>query len=127
MISGPLAQARFYQGQLASMAVDSVIDCLQKAGRLIPGYSLGMPQCHVPANVRRLIGRERELQQVLAGLDGDARCMVIQGGPGEGKSALAQAAVWQLREHGKVPGGAYLVNLAGDSRCLLNSTLGMFL
>ena len=113
-MSGILAQARSYQGQLASMAVEAVIRCLQEAGRLPLGYSLGKPQCHVPANARRLIGRERELQQVLEGLEGDTRCVVISGGPGEGKTALAQAAVWQLRDQGKLPGGACSLNLAGD-------------
>jgi hypothetical protein len=114
MMHGALAQARFYQGQLASMAVDSVIGCLQQAGRLPQGYSPGKPQCHVPANARRLVGRERELQQVLQGLEGDTRCVVISGGPGEGKTTLAQAAVWHLHEQGKLPGGAYSVNLAGE-------------
>ena len=109
-----MAQTRFYQRQLASMAVDSVIRCLQEAGRLPQGYSLGKPQCHVPANARWLIGREQELQEVLKGLEGNTRCVVISGGPGEGKSALAQAAVWQLRDQGKLPGGAYCVNLAGE-------------
>ena len=109
-----MAQARFYQGRLASMAVDAVINCLKRAGRLPLDYSKGKPKCHVTANARKLIGREQELQQVLSGLEGDTRCVVISGGPGEGKSALAQAAAWQLRKQGKLPGGAYTVNLAGN-------------
>ena len=124
VMSGPLAQARFYQGQLASMAVDSVIRCLQQAGRLPQGYSLGKPQCYVPANARPLIGRDEELQQVLKGLLGDTRCVVISGGPGEGKSALAQAAVWQLREQAMLPGGAYTVNLAGEPWTSTPVTMG---
>ena len=126
-MSGTVVQARCYQGQLATMAVESIIDCLIQAKRLPHGYSLGKPQCHVPANLCRLIGREQELQQVAAAFQKDARCVVIQGGPGEGKSALAQAAVRHLWEQAKLPGGAYVVNLAGDTRCLPTSMPGMFL
>ena len=61
---------------------------------------------------------------MLKGLLGDTRCVVISGGPGEGKSALAQAAVWQLREQAMLPGGAYTVNLAGEPWTSTPVTMG---
>jgi hypothetical protein len=109
------AQARHYQGQLAEMAVRAVIRCLQAVGRLPENYSLGMPQCHVPSNAHRLIGRHTELEAVLDGLR-ERRCIVISGGPGEGKTTLAQEAVWRLWEQKALPGGAYAVDLTGDLR-----------
>ena len=68
-----------------------------------------MPRCCVPSNAGSLLGRAKEEQEVLAGLQKN-RCVMISGGPGEGKTALAQKVVW---ERGELHGGAYPVNLAG--------------
>ena len=57
-------------------------------------------------------------QEVLAGLQKD-RCVIISGGPGEGKTALAQKVVWDMWERGELHGGAYPVNLAGERFLLL--------
>ena len=105
-------QARHYQGVSATSAVEAVIRCLVDVGRLPKGYSLGMPRCHVPSNPCSLIGRAEEVQQVLKSLQ-EHRCVIISGGPGEGKTALAQKVVWDMWERGELPGGAYPVNLAG--------------
>ena len=109
-----VAQAQHYQGVFAMNAVDPVIHCLQAVGRLPEDYSLGMPQCHVPCNPRSLMGREEEEGCVLKGLQ-TKRCVIISGKPGEGKTALAQKGVWDMWERGELPGGAYCVDLAGES------------
>ena len=114
------AQAWPYQGILATSAVEAVIRCLQVVGRLPEGYSLGMPRCFVPSNPCSLIGRAKEEQQVLDGLQKN-RCVIISGGPGEGKSALAQKVVWDMWERGELPGGAYPVNLAGADHSFLSN------
>ena len=106
------AQARHYQGMFATSAVEAVIHCLQALGRLPEGYSLGKPRCFVPINPSSLIGRVEEEHQVLDGLQ-KHRCVIISGGPGEGKTALAQKVVWDMWERGEAPGGVYPVNLAG--------------
>jgi predicted ATP-dependent serine protease len=99
------------------MAVRAVIRCLQVVGRLPENYSLGMPQCHVPSNAHRLVGRQAELQELLDGLR-ERGCVVISGGPGEGKTALAQEAVQTLWSKRALPGGAYVVDLNGESSFL---------
>jgi Cdc6-like AAA superfamily ATPase len=99
------------------MAVRAVIRSLQVVGRLPENYSLGMPQCHVPSNAHRLVGRQAELQELLDGLR-ERRCVVISGGPGEGKTALAQEAVQTLWSKKALPGGAYVVDLNGESSFL---------
>jgi ABC-type polar amino acid transport system ATPase subunit len=60
----------------------------------------------------RLIGREEDLRQVQEKLQG-SRCVVLHGGPGEGKSALAMTAGRILHALGKAEGGAFAVDLAG--------------
>ena len=107
-----LAQARHYQGVSAAHAADAVTRCLQAEGRLPEGYSLTMPRCFVPSNPGSLLGQAKEQQEVLDGLQKN-RCVIISGGPGEGKTAMAQKVVWDLWERGELPGGAYPVNLAG--------------
>ena len=109
-----VAQAQQYQGVFAMNAVDPVIQCLQGVGRLPEEYSLGMPQCHVPCNPRSLIGREDEEGLVREGLQ-TKRCVIISGKPGEGKTALAQKVVWDMWERKELPGGAYRVDVAGES------------
>lgn len=99
-------------------AVDAVIHSLQAVGRLPPDYSLGMPKCTVPANPKSLIGREEEVDLVVAGLQ-KHRCVIMSGEPGEGKTALAQKVVRDLWERGDLPGGAYTVDLAGGTVTLL--------
>ncbi len=74
-----------------------------------------MPRCFVPSNPCSLFGRAEEEQQVLDGLQ-KHRCVIISGGPGEGKTALAQKVVWDMWERRELPGGACPVNLAGKSR-----------
>ena len=107
------AQARRYQGVSATCAVEAVIRCLVDVGRLPQDYTLCMPRCFVPSNPCSLIGQAEEEQRVLDGLQ-KHRCVTISGGPGGGKTALAQKVVWDMWERGELPGGASPVNLAGD-------------
>ena len=74
---------------------------------------MAIPRCCVPSNAGSLLGRAKEEQEVLAGLQKN-RCVIISGGPGEGKTALAQKVVWDMWERGELQGGAYPVNVAGE-------------
>jgi ABC-type transporter Mla maintaining outer membrane lipid asymmetry ATPase subunit MlaF len=89
---------RHYQGQLACHAVSAVIQCLIRTGRLPAGYT--EPSAHAGLFSARsttpLFGRARELREVLAGVE-ERRCAIVVGAPGEGKSALLDAAARQLQ------------------------------
>ena len=73
-----------------------------------------MPHCCVPANTCNLIGRTKEEQQLKDGLrKWNSAIVSISGGPGEGKTALAQKVVWDMWEGRSLSAGAYTLNLAG--------------
>ncbi|KAK9805615.1 hypothetical protein WJX72_007926 [[Myrmecia] bisecta] len=77
-------KTRYYQGEQAVEAVNTVIKFLKEAGCLPPDYG-GGPQNRVLRMHSKLLGRDSELQQVLA----------------------------YLKEHrGRLPGGAYPVDLS---------------
>ena len=112
-----VTQARQYQGQLAKLAVGSVIDCLISIGQLPPGYSLKQIGPNFLARkTLKLFGREGDLEWLRERLCAPTRkfpAAVIKGGCGDGKSALAMELGMQMYEAGKLPGGAYLIDLAG--------------
>jgi predicted ATPase/class 3 adenylate cyclase len=66
---------------------------------------------NLPADPRRLVGRETELNALRAMLTGDAQLVTIVGMGGTGKTRLAVAAAESLLS--EFPGGAWLVPLAG--------------
>ena len=57
------------------------------------------------------LGRADELSELLSALAAERQVMLV-GGPGEGKSALAAEAAHVLSEQRRLPGGAYIVDLA---------------
>ncbi len=120
-------QARHYQGHFVKLAVDSVIECLISIGKLPQGYS---PK-QIGSNwLRRktpvLFGREEELTWLRGTLCAPIKTFpaaVIRGGCGDGKSALAMELGMQLYEAGEIPGGAYLIDLAGGCSPATSCTL----
>ncbi|KAK9805263.1 hypothetical protein WJX72_009625 [[Myrmecia] bisecta] len=103
-------KARYYSGEQAVEAVNTVIKFLKEAGCLPPDYGGGPQNCVLRMH-SQLLGRDSELQQVLAYLK-EHRWAAIVGGPGEGKSALAAELVHTLYADGQLPGGAYPVDLS---------------
>ncbi|CAL8471729.1 g11271 [Coccomyxa elongata] len=110
-------QARHYQGQLAKLAVEGVVECLISIGQLPQGYS---PKQVIPCFLARktpiLFGREEELAWLRGRLCAPTEkfpAAVIRGGCGDGKSALAMELGMQMYEAGEIPRGAYLIDLAG--------------
>ena len=93
----------------ATKAVSAVVRFLIAAGRLPQGYDGG------PRNMLRrpplLLGRSAIVAEVQHLLKQSQLVMVV-GGPGEGKSALAAEVAHHLWESGRVPGGAYAIDLA---------------
>ena len=111
-----VTQARHYQGQLVKSAVDSVIDCLISIGKLPQGYSPKQIGSNgLARKTRVLFGREEELARLRERLCDPKHfpAAVIRGGCGDGKSALAMELGMQMWEAGELPGGAYLIDLAG--------------
>ena len=112
-----VTQARHYQGQLAKLAVESVIECLISTGRLPQGYSPKQFGSNwLARKTPVLFGREGELERLRGRLCDPKHfpAAVIRGGCGDGKSALAMELGMQLWEAGELPGGAYLIDLAGE-------------
>ena len=113
-----VTQARQYQGELARLAVESIVNCLISIGQLPPGSLHSMKQVGPNFLARKtpiLFGREEELAELRERLcdSKDFPAAVIRGGCGDGKSALAMELGMQLWEAGELPGGAYLLDLAG--------------
>ena len=86
-----------------------MIDKLKAAGKLPKGYGEAANN-HLPRN-GKLLGRANELSAVLAAL-ADERQVMLVGGPGEGKSALAAEAAHVLSEQRRLSGGAHIIDLA---------------
>ncbi|KAK9824068.1 hypothetical protein WJX72_007515 [[Myrmecia] bisecta] len=103
-------KTRYYKGEQAVEAVNTVIKFLKEGGRLPPSYG-GGPQCRVMRTHGKLLGRDTELKQVCKYLQ-DHRWAAIVGGPGEGKSALAAEVAHTLYAAGHLPGGAYAIDLS---------------
>ena len=112
-----VTQARQYEGQLAKLAVKSVINCLINIGQLPQNYTFKQIGPNFLARkTPKLFGREDELEWLrgrLCAPTGKFPAAVIKGGCGDGKSALAMELGMQMYEAGKLPGGAYLIDLAG--------------
>lgn len=109
-------QARYYQGQVARLAVEGVISCLIRIGKLHLGYSADRVAPRFLARKTDLLhGRDEEMRWLRErlGTDRAFSAAVIKGGAGAGKSALAMEFGMQLCEEGQLPGGAYVVNMAG--------------
>lgn len=99
------------------LAMDGIIECLKSIGRLPQNYSpTGVIPCFLARKTPDLFGREQELSWLRGRLcaSGKFPAAVIRGGCGDGKSALAMELGMQLYETGEIPGGAYLVDLAGE-------------
>ena len=117
-----VTQARQYQGELARLAVESIINCLISIGQLPPGSLHSMKQVGTNFLARKtpvLFGREGELERLRGRLCDPKNfpAAVISGGCGDGKSALAMELGMQMYEAGELPGGAYLIDLAGNMSC----------
>lgn len=98
------------------MAVEGVISCLIRIGKLHPGYSADRRAPNFLARKTDLLhGRDEEMRWLLERLATDSAfsAVVIYGGAGDGKSAIAMEFGMQLYEAGQLPGGAYVVNMAG--------------
>jgi predicted ATPase/DNA-binding SARP family transcriptional activator len=65
---------------------------------------------HLPAPPTPLVGRRREVDDVVALLSGDARLVTLTGPAGTGKTRLALQAAYELAE--RFPDGVYFVDLA---------------
>ena len=102
-------QASYYSGREAQRAVKVVIELLQEAGQLPHGYGSGT--CNQLPRPPPLLGREDVLATALATLQRE-RQVIIAGGPGEGKSALAAAAAHCMSNANLLPGGVFGVDLA---------------
>ena len=113
-----MTQARRYQGQLAKLAVEGVIECLISIGQLPQGYSpKPVTPCFLARKTPTLLGREDDLEWLRGRLyapTGEFPAAVIRGGCGDGKSALAMELGMQMYEAGEIPGGAYMIDLAGQ-------------
>lgn len=59
-----------------------------------------------------MVGRTAELESVMKGLEAQRLC-VIEGGPGEGKTLLAERAGLRRYYQGLYPAGAYRVDVRG--------------
>jgi hypothetical protein len=103
-----LCQARHYHGQEALRAVDTVIDLLKEAGKLPSNY--GSDKCPELPRPPSLLGRSETLLRVLEKLQSE-KVLIIAGGAGEGKTALAAEAAHQMSIK-LLPGGVFMVNLA---------------
>jgi hypothetical protein len=101
-------QAGSPAGSLAQQVAAGVIKCLVAAKQLHPAYGSGAR--NQLAKPPRLLGRDQELSEVLEALASD-RQLVIVGGPGEGKSALAAATAYHLWDAGELPGGVCVIDL----------------
>ena len=67
----------------------------------------------LPPQPGALFGREKDVAKVVACLEGKGRVVVVTGGPGEGKLAVASQALKQLYEQKKAVGGVWHCNLTG--------------
>ena len=110
-----VAQAQHYQGVFAMNAVDPVIHCLQAVGRLPEDYSLGMPQCHVPCNPRSLMGREEEEGLCTERSADQEVCHHQRQAWGGQDGPGTESVCGTCGSAGELPGGAYCVDLAGES------------
>lgn len=91
---------------------------------LPPDYTLRDPRrlpmfVSKPDNV--IVGRVNELESVHRGLLQQKRLVVI-GGPGEGKTALARSVTRQLYNEGCFPAGAFEVDMTGASTAIVAAT-----
>ena len=67
-----------------------------------------------------LVGRDEEVQWLMDTLKA-RKTVVVWGGPGEGKSAVAAEAACRLWESGGAPGGVVRADFAGASAVALHS------
>ena len=68
-------------------------------------------RCCLMRTYTELLGRDAELLHIMDSLEA-RRTVAIVAGPGEGKSALATEASHLLFADGKLPGGAYAIDLS---------------
>ena len=105
-------QTRYFAGVFAYKAVSIVISSLQKVGRLPKEY--GKKNMFRLLDSSNIMGRDQEIDQVVELLK-KKRFLWLVAGPGEGKSLLAAAAGKRMYEQVLLPGGAFEVDLAGES------------
>jgi hypothetical protein len=105
-------------GQMCNAVRDAIIQRLGEHKQLPAGFK-HPAGFDCPMNLTRLasdvIGRAQQQEAMLAAL-GSSRVVIVWGGPGEGKSALAIDTAYKMWEGGKVKGGALKVDLTGESK-----------
>jgi Mrp family chromosome partitioning ATPase len=109
-------QARSFQGGLAQLVAERCVDALKKFGHLPQSHRVagGLLPMQLP-RPRCMVGRAADMDAVRLGLRKE-RCVLLTGGPGEGKSTLACAVGVALWDEGAYQHGAFELDMTGRQR-----------
>ena len=118
-----MAQFDHFEGKMVEELADQICEKL-KQHRVLPAAFRRAASVNSPMEVKRLtdvlVGRDEEVQVLLETLEA-RKTVVVWGGPGEGKSAVAAEAACRLWESGGAPGGVVRADFAGASAVALHS------
>jgi hypothetical protein len=107
-------KARGFEGLLAEIVAERCVDALKRSGHLPQSH--GIPASAPPMQLPRapfVVGRGADMEAVRQGLR-DKNCVLLTGGPGEGKSTVARAvgaALWH--DEGAYQQGAFEIDMTG--------------
>jgi hypothetical protein len=112
----PGTQARGFQGGLALQVAELCVKGLKSSGHLPQshGSTAGAPPMQLP-RPPCVVGRGADMDAVRKGLR-EKRCVLLTGGPGEGKSTLACAVGAALWDEGAYQRGAFELDMTGGQR-----------
>jgi hypothetical protein len=109
-------QARSFQGGLAQVVAGRCVDELIRSSHL--AQSRRVAAGLLPMQLQRpgcVVGRGADMDAVRLGLQ-EKRCVLLTGGPGEGKSTLACAVGAALWDEGAYQQGAFSLDMTGGQR-----------
>jgi hypothetical protein len=108
------AQARFYQGMLAREVADLCVAALISSGHLPRSHGITVGALPMQLPIPPLVvGRRADMDAVRVGLQ-DKHCVLLTGGPGEGKSTVARAVGTALWDAGAYKQGAFELDMTSE-------------